>query len=452
MITRIEISGFKTFTDFAVDLAPFTVIAGANASGKSNLLDALQLVKEVASAQHTSGLRTRGGLFEAVTKYSSSDRVDRIKLAVELLIPKSFKGKEVVSLDFNRFRYEVHLSFEAGSNEDIDSFKISKEVLSTIPFSDDKWATTYLSSRQVESALIIDHGNPQKIIDSFSKSSVDEKGDYIFGSFAGNIYNSSISEIRSDDDKHIQAVRKSLSSIKLTNLLDPNHFSNFSLDAGSSTLRSDILSYLLRLNQSEGDLFSLSRRVKKIIKDIDSIDLLHDKFNRTAVTVTDLMGREYLASSLSEGTLRTISLAALVNGVSSDQVVLLEEPENGIDPRGLNELLNLMLELSTVYNSDDSDYRQLICTTHSPTLLQEALIRQKDRNTVRVLLATKVTYLVTLDGQRRNLSTTRMNEVVTTAHTDKDVEPLSRYTLSQAIDYLNRLKLPDSLQKALPDA
>ena len=41
MLTRIEIDGFKTFEDFSLALGPLTVIAGTNASGKSNLFDAI---------------------------------------------------------------------------------------------------------------------------------------------------------------------------------------------------------------------------------------------------------------------------------------------------------------------------------------------------------------------------------------------------------------------------
>lgn len=49
MITQIEIDGFKTFKDFKVEFAPFQVIVGANASGKSNLFDALQLLGKLAT-------------------------------------------------------------------------------------------------------------------------------------------------------------------------------------------------------------------------------------------------------------------------------------------------------------------------------------------------------------------------------------------------------------------
>jgi predicted ATPase len=44
MITRIEIDGFKSFDEFALDLRPFNVLAGLNNSGKSNLLEAIELL------------------------------------------------------------------------------------------------------------------------------------------------------------------------------------------------------------------------------------------------------------------------------------------------------------------------------------------------------------------------------------------------------------------------
>jgi predicted ATPase len=46
IITQIQIKAFKSFDDFALDLKPFTVLAGPNNSGKSNLLDAVLLLRD----------------------------------------------------------------------------------------------------------------------------------------------------------------------------------------------------------------------------------------------------------------------------------------------------------------------------------------------------------------------------------------------------------------------
>ena len=41
MLTRLKVSGFKNLVDVDVPLGPFTCIAGANGTGKSNLFDAI---------------------------------------------------------------------------------------------------------------------------------------------------------------------------------------------------------------------------------------------------------------------------------------------------------------------------------------------------------------------------------------------------------------------------
>jgi len=48
MITYIKIHGFKSFHNFEMEFTPLTVVAGVNASGKSNLFDALQLLARLA--------------------------------------------------------------------------------------------------------------------------------------------------------------------------------------------------------------------------------------------------------------------------------------------------------------------------------------------------------------------------------------------------------------------
>ncbi|MFY0576982.1 AAA family ATPase [Cystobacter fuscus] len=44
MLKRLRLKDFKSFVDEDVPLAPLTLLLGANASGKSNFLDALQFL------------------------------------------------------------------------------------------------------------------------------------------------------------------------------------------------------------------------------------------------------------------------------------------------------------------------------------------------------------------------------------------------------------------------
>ena len=72
MITHIKINGFKSFHNFEMMFTPFTVIAGINASGKSNLFDALELLSAIASGKKTLKeifRDQRGDFIELFTKY-----------------------------------------------------------------------------------------------------------------------------------------------------------------------------------------------------------------------------------------------------------------------------------------------------------------------------------------------------------------------------------------------
>ena len=51
MIRRIRINGYKSLRDFSAELAPLSVVFGPNAAGKSNFLDALQLLSKMASSK-----------------------------------------------------------------------------------------------------------------------------------------------------------------------------------------------------------------------------------------------------------------------------------------------------------------------------------------------------------------------------------------------------------------
>ena len=55
MLTSVRLQGFKSFTDATVKLAPLTVLIGSNGSGKSNFLDALQMLHRL-SHSHVDAL------------------------------------------------------------------------------------------------------------------------------------------------------------------------------------------------------------------------------------------------------------------------------------------------------------------------------------------------------------------------------------------------------------
>jgi predicted ATPase len=136
MITRIEIDGFKSLRDFAVDLEPLTVFIGPNNAGKSNVLEALALLSRLASQPIDEAFK--GGRGRALAQFTRSGGAPgkTIRVAVELLLPQSFDaGGAAIP---NRCRYELVIERRARSTG-AEYLAIAHEGLWALDRASDAW-------------------------------------------------------------------------------------------------------------------------------------------------------------------------------------------------------------------------------------------------------------------------------------------------------------------------
>src|SRR5271168_2425842 len=89
MLTRIEIDGFKTFEGFGLDLKPLTAIVGPNASGKSNLFDALRFLSLLAQFDIRTAMQDLRGQPEELFRQTSVGTSDQITFAIEVLLNRT---------------------------------------------------------------------------------------------------------------------------------------------------------------------------------------------------------------------------------------------------------------------------------------------------------------------------------------------------------------------------
>lgn len=148
MITKIEIDGFKTFSKFSMEFSPLTVIAGTNASGKSNLFDALHLLSNLASSDLRSAFASkqlRGSISELFTKIDDSHSVSKMSFAVELLVPRIIKDNwgGVAELKTPRLRYELCVEKHKGIMG-YEELTVVHERLLRIATDEDVWAKKFL--------------------------------------------------------------------------------------------------------------------------------------------------------------------------------------------------------------------------------------------------------------------------------------------------------------------
>ena len=126
----------------------------------------------------------------------------------------------------------------------------------------------------------------------------------------------------------------------------------------------------------------IENRFKKVFPDVQSIKLLPEPAFRA--TVDDPVGIEMLnradgkglhfqfiggdqlvsASQVSDGMLLVLAYLAVLHLPRPPRVLLVEEPENGIHPKRLQDVLKILRDLV-----EEQSHTQVILTTHSPYVL-----------------------------------------------------------------------------------
>ncbi|NJO03465.1 MAG: AAA family ATPase [Bacteroidia bacterium] len=142
MITSIKINGFKSFHEFWMDFSPFTVIAGANASGKSNLFDALKLLGRLAEVDNlkVAFKEQRGEFMELFTRYSETEPAREMAFEVEMLVDKTVRDAwgNTAELKYTRLRYELKIR-RFTNKLGIEDLEVIHEHLENLKHDEDTW-------------------------------------------------------------------------------------------------------------------------------------------------------------------------------------------------------------------------------------------------------------------------------------------------------------------------
>ncbi len=128
MISEIEIEGFKSFgpSTETIRLAPLNFLIGANASGKTNLLYALEFLKNAALQNVDYAVNMLGGNSEVRNKLlrqRKEPKPVRIRIKIDQQVKIRTSQKE--ELKANQFEYEVILDLRSEMNPQICSEKLT---------------------------------------------------------------------------------------------------------------------------------------------------------------------------------------------------------------------------------------------------------------------------------------------------------------------------------------
>jgi predicted ATPase len=397
MLTRLRVQGFKNLVDVDVRFGPFTCIAGPNGAGKSNLFDAITFLGDLASmpimkaASRTRGTNGRISDFHSLFFKDSKGTFLPMVFIAEMIVPSEviddFDRPAKPTATFLEYTLELRLSETHADSSPADPIYIEQEGLKAINSSE---AAKHLGFSQTPAWIrkhIFGPGNKrtpfistdvssnpsQPAIKLFSDQT--ERGGPPFLVPARKSPQTIVSGVNSSSHPTALAARSELRSWQLLQL-EPTalrRFDNFGDDPYVSSTGEHLPGALMRLdNHAE-----VSQRLSELLPDIVSVNVDADEKRQVKTLLLTMKDKEtYTASSLSDGTLRFLALAVLALDPEFGGLLCMEEPENGIHPSRIPQMLRLVRSLSEDVDADDEgasapSIRQLIINTHSPLVVAE---------------------------------------------------------------------------------
>jgi predicted ATPase len=387
MITRIKIDGFKSLVNTELYFGPFTCIVGANAIGKSNFFDALSFLSNLADktiVEASKSVRSENQKHSNIRDIffrNGSDYMNSITFEVDILIPKTGIDDlgQMAEATITSLKYKLVLELN-NEMDDSEPVKILQESLDPITLSDTKrtlkfdfkkgWIDSILEGRRsTKNPFISTDGEKIKLHQDGNKG---RTTDFI----AQKMPRTLLSTVTAESPTAFLARQEMRNWMMLqfepSALRQPNFIyevKNAEIKANGLNLPATL--YRLQLEKKDKDVYQiLTNKLGDLVENVDEISIDKDeKRDLLTLQVVFKDGLTLPAQSLSDGTLRFLGLAVIEQDNAGSRVICLEEPENGINPKKIYEMVELLQGMATDTDSivdEDNPLRQVIINTHSP--------------------------------------------------------------------------------------
>lgn len=392
MITRIKINGFKSLLDAELFLGPFTCIAGANAAGKSNFFDALMFLAHLAdktileAAKSIRSEEQKHSNIKDIFFKCGDKQYQQMDFEIDLLVPKCAEDDlgQMAHTSVSCLKYKLKLKLNEDSSDiNQQPIEILEEALMPMTRQDAKRSIGFYHNKEWSNSIFYGQKSSPIISTTDEKIKLHQDTQGKSGGRAAEFVaqrmpRTLLSTVTAESPTAF-LVRQEMRSWQMLQfepsaLRQPNSFHEI-LHSKVDENGKNLPATLFRLAQnSEEDVYQIiTNQLRNLINDIKIINVDKDeKRELLTLVITFKNGLELPAQSLSDGTLRFLGLS-IIQEDSRDSLICMEEPENGINPKKIEEIVELLLQLSfdplNPVNGDDNPIRQVIINTHSPKLI-----------------------------------------------------------------------------------
>ena len=352
----ITIKNFKSYKEATLPLAPLTLLIGANASGKSNAIEAFRFLSWVAGGERLSTLKNRVNDSDKIIRGNVSDLPFReTEQFVLSFSADSSNYESIFNIRFN----EIYFGFEIIETEnenfiftfdDVadDGIYVSQESLSNnfaidenktiFSIKNSDYSDVFNLSKELLSFFLKENGSPYKIEKiyndiNFLKSLI--LNAYFFDFVPSQMRYESLSE------KDLRSNGQNLAGV---------------------------LHYLCEKDRHASDN---KTKLLNLIKSLPEQNIIDIKFyvdhrERVEFALIENFAntpKEFPMDLLSDGTLKVLAIATALLSVPIGSTLVIEEIDNSIHPSRAHDILSLMRQYA------EERGLKLLLSTHNPALM-----------------------------------------------------------------------------------
>ena len=374
MITQIEIGGYRLLDEFEADLKPLTVIIGANAVGKSTLIDCLQLIADCSAMPINTAMSWHGGAASLLTVGNENRR-----LTWRITFNNPATGDAFPLGQGNFLMYEVVLQADAQSQmypqyevlrtqEPIQGYRDPLKFLEATPYQ------RYIYDKKQSQLVPFDEAqsSPDGVRESDSAEAASKSGLLPPAQQEPALL---LSQIRFFNEFPVPSlVRVLLASMAFYPGFDVTRSSTLRTRAAdikpvtALSANGDNLGTVLHEILTRYDYRSAAEELRDFLRvaypafEEIHCDTTYGTPPQVLVRVREKgMPRSMELWELSDGMLRFLCLATALLDPRPLPLVAIDEPELGLHP-GLLPIVAEMIKLA-------AERTQVLVTTHSPDLL-----------------------------------------------------------------------------------
>ncbi len=353
MLQQLHLRQFKSFKDQEIELSPLTICVGANASGKSNLFDAIRFLQGIGSGMVIRDIfqgvwkggrevwtGIRGGANEAAFGECSLFELEctwnpRANSAMNYQIgcqtlPNPRLCRESLKVEGSgKYIFDTHAGALGGQTGFNDGggirVAVRREGRGNSP------TATYPANRSLMEQIGPMEGMHHLVLPIIGRYQEILEASYFLDITPGRMRDYVPKQV-----DQLGAEGENLSGI-IWNMAKQ----------GAQPEREDIIDWLSELCSQE----------------FAGLSFVETDLGDVMLEVVEESGHHISARSLSDGTLRFLGLIAALLTAPSGSMLLLEEIENGLHPSRVHLLVELLEEITAVRDI------QVIATTHSPRVL-----------------------------------------------------------------------------------